>query len=76
MPSYLLVANRRTLTAAEVASVRKHLLALKPLEIKQDAELTKDWGALIKYGTTPVTVDDFRMINDLINRIDTSGVFK
>ncbi|MDA3806476.1 MAG: PhnD/SsuA/transferrin family substrate-binding protein, partial [Thiomicrorhabdus sp.] len=76
VPSYVLVANRRTLTAAEVASVRKHLLALKPLENKQDAELTKDWGNLIKYGTSPVTVDDFRMINDLINRMDTSGVFK
>ena len=74
VPSYVLVANQRTLNAAEIDSVRKHLLELKPLENQQDAELTRDWGALIRHGTIPVTVDDFRIITDLINKMDTSGV--
>ena len=76
IPSFVLVANRRTLSATEIDNVRKHLLALKPLESKQDAELTKEWGALIKYGTIPATVEDFRIITDLISKMDISGVTK
>lgn len=76
IPSFVLVANQRTLSNAEIDRIRKHLLALKPLENKQDAELTKDWGALIKYGTIPVTADDFGMITDLTRKMDTDGVFK
>ena len=76
VPSFVLVANRRNLSAAEIDNVRQHLLALKPLENKQAAEFTKDWGALIKYGTIPVTIDDFNIVNDLINKMDTDGFFK
>ncbi|MDA3904230.1 MAG: PhnD/SsuA/transferrin family substrate-binding protein, partial [Desulfuromusa sp.] len=76
IPSFVLVANQRTLSNAEIDKVRKHLLALEPLKNQKDAELTKDWGALIKYGAIPVTVDDFRMITDLAKKVDTDGVFK
>ena len=74
VPSFVLVANQRTLNPAEIDTVRKHLLALNPLENEEDADLIKNWGALIKNGTAPVTIDDFEIIIKLINQMDASGV--
>ena len=76
VPSFVLVANRRTLNATEIDNVKKHLLTLQPLKNTQDAELTKDWGVLIKYGAIPATVDDFKIITELIKKMDADGFFK
>ncbi len=74
VPSFVLVANRHTLNATEIDNVRKYLLQLKPLENQQAAELTKDWGALIKHGATPVTENDFTIFTDLLSKIHISGI--
>lgn len=74
VPSFVLVANRRTLKATEIEIVRDHLLALKPLENKVDAEVTKDWGALIRHGASPTQVDDFRIIFELLHTVEIPGV--
>lgn len=74
VPSFVLVANRRLLTKAEIRAVQASLLALKPLENDQDAETTKNWSPLIKHGAIPVAVDDFKMITEVINSMDIPGV--
>ncbi len=76
VPNFVLVANQRTLNATTIDVIRQHLLALKPLKNRQDAELTDDWGELIRYGSTPVNIDDFNIVINLLNRIHIPGVSK
>ncbi len=76
VPGHVLVVNQRTLSSATIAAIRTHLLALKPLENQADAELTKSWGELVRYGAVPAHIDDFKGIIDMLNRIDIPGVDK
>jgi len=76
LPGFALVANQRTLSAKDIDMVQKHLLELQPLKSPEDVELMKNWGQFIKYGAVPVAIDDFKIITDLMNEIDTSGVLQ
>ena len=76
LPGHVLVANPRTLSSTTMAAIKTHLLALKPLENQADANLTKNWGELVRYGAAPVCLDQFKMIIDLLGRMDIPGVAK
>jgi phosphonate transport system substrate-binding protein len=74
VPSFILVANSRTLKQDEISRVRDRLLALAPLVKKEDATLTQNWGELIKYGAAPVGENEFQVIIDLLKHIKVPGV--
>jgi len=76
VPGFVLVANQRTLSQPEIERVSEGLLALKPLEDPKDAEITSNWGRLIKHGTTPIARDDFKTIIELLNQMEIPGVEK
>ncbi|MEA3543975.1 MAG: PhnD/SsuA/transferrin family substrate-binding protein [Thermodesulfobacteriota bacterium] len=74
IPSVVLVVNQRTLSPATIASIKKHLLALQPLENQEDALLTKKWGKLVRYGAIQTNAENYKFITDLLHRIDIPGV--
>ena len=69
LPGMLLVANSRTLSRAQIASIRNQLLALKPLSDDSDRKLTADWGREIRNGVVPVDDNDYQYIEQLLTEI-------
>ena len=51
LPGFVLVANRRTTTAAQRAAIRDALLSLEPRSEPSDRATTASWGPAIRHGT-------------------------
>ncbi|MCP5277867.1 MAG: PhnD/SsuA/transferrin family substrate-binding protein [Thiobacillus sp.] len=70
LPGFALIANSRTLDAATIEALRKALTALKPLDDKDDAALTQNWGENIKRGAVPASDADYDAVRKLRARAD------
>ncbi len=69
LPGFLLVANPRTLSADTIDRIRKSLLSLDPLNSPADAEVTKPWGAGIRYGAVSAHETDYQLIKEKLQKI-------
>lgn len=70
LPGFALIANGRTVDAGTIAAVQKALVGLKPLLLKDDAELTQNWGENIKRGAEPAKDSDYDAVRKLRGRAD------
>ena len=69
LPGFLLVANKNTLAEEQIEKIRDILLQLRPLDNAANAELTRDWGASVRYGATEVKDSDYDVIRDQLQGI-------
>jgi phosphonate transport system substrate-binding protein len=74
IPSFLLVANSRTVSAEMIHDIQKKLLALDPLHNVNDFEITKNWSELIRYGAVELHRDSFHEVEQVLSVISIPEV--
>jgi len=64
MPSFLFIANGKTLSPEKIAEIQNLLLSVKPLENPHDFETTHLWSSKIKYGAILATDSQYNSVRE------------
>lgn len=72
LPGFMLVANKATLTAEQIETIRNALLQLRHLDNPARGKLTAGWGKNVRYGATTVQDSDYDVIRNILQEITIS----